>query len=192
MGDSLVQLTWRAGAAIVWDRATLTETGRFGYAGEGWGLCHDGRRLYHSDGSEVLTVRDPRFAPVQQELGALLDEFEDLAAELDYRPAELPLVSNLWGRTLSGGERLDGVYWRRHAREPVQFARSVQTLSEVGCQVLMEVGPHPVLTGMAASCVAWRTIRSIRTTPRSPRTDESSTHAGSTTTGGRSFRNRCS
>jgi glutaminyl-peptide cyclotransferase len=45
--------------AIVWDRSALTETGRLAYSGEGWGLCGDGRRLYHSDGSAVLTLRDP-------------------------------------------------------------------------------------------------------------------------------------
>ncbi len=60
VGDRLVQLTWREGVAIVWDSATLTETGRFAYPEEGWGLCGDGRRLYHSDGSARLTVRDPR------------------------------------------------------------------------------------------------------------------------------------
>ena len=60
VGDRLIQLTWREGVALVWDRASLAETGRFDYPGEGWGLCHDGRRLYHSDGSDRLTVRDPR------------------------------------------------------------------------------------------------------------------------------------
>ena len=73
VGDSLVQLTWQAGVAIVWDRATLRETGRFGYSGEGWGLCHDGRRLYHSDGSAVLTVRDPRTFAVRDRLDVTLE-----------------------------------------------------------------------------------------------------------------------
>ncbi len=59
VGERLIQLTWRAGVAIVWDRGTLAETGRFAYRGEGWGLCWDGRRLYQSDGSERLAVRDP-------------------------------------------------------------------------------------------------------------------------------------
>ena len=73
VGDELVQLTWRAGVAIVWDRASLTETRRFGYAGEGWGLCGDGRRLYHSDGSARLAVRDPRTFAVRGSLEVTLD-----------------------------------------------------------------------------------------------------------------------
>jgi glutaminyl-peptide cyclotransferase len=68
VGETLVQLTWQEGVAIVWDRASLTETGRFGYAGEGWGLCSDGRRLFQSDGSHVLTVRDPRSFAVRDRL----------------------------------------------------------------------------------------------------------------------------
>lgn len=73
VGDSLVQLTWREGTAIVWDRATFRETGRFAYPGEGWGLCYDGRRLYHSDGSEILTVRDPQSFAVRGRLAVTLN-----------------------------------------------------------------------------------------------------------------------
>ena len=48
---------------------------------------------------------------------------------------------------------LDAAYWRRHAREPVQFARSLQSLAEQNVEVLLELGPQPVLLGMAAA--AW-------------------------------------
>jgi glutamine cyclotransferase len=56
----LVQLTWTQGRALLWDLERLTPRGEFRYAGEGWGLCFDGRRLVMSDGSERLTRRDPR------------------------------------------------------------------------------------------------------------------------------------
>lgn len=61
VGDKLVQLTWRNGVAIVWDRETLAEVRRFSYKGEGWGLCYDEprRRLVQSDGSSELTFRNP-------------------------------------------------------------------------------------------------------------------------------------
>jgi glutamine cyclotransferase len=57
-GDQFVQLTWKDGVALVWDAATLTQTGSFRYTGEGWGLCNDGTRLVMSDGSPTLTFRD--------------------------------------------------------------------------------------------------------------------------------------
>jgi len=58
VGDRLIQLTWREETAIVWDAATFEEVSRFGYDGEGWGLCHDGERLVMSNGTPTLTFRD--------------------------------------------------------------------------------------------------------------------------------------
>ncbi|MYI06851.1 MAG: SDR family oxidoreductase, partial [Gemmatimonadetes bacterium] len=61
------------------------------------------------------------------------------------------LVSDVSGRVLEGAP--DGAYWRRQAREPVQFATAVQTLAELEVRLLVEVGPHGVLGPMAA--LAW-------------------------------------
>ena len=47
---------------------------------------------------------------------------------------------------------LDAAYWRRHARGTVRFAESVATLRARGMRVFLEVGPAPVLTGMARQC----------------------------------------
>ncbi len=60
VGDRLVQLTWRSGIAYAWDARTFEQLDAFEYQGEGWGLCHDGRRLVMSDGSDRLTFRDAR------------------------------------------------------------------------------------------------------------------------------------
>ncbi|MDE0579306.1 MAG: glutaminyl-peptide cyclotransferase [bacterium] len=57
--DQLIWLTWQAGTAGVYERDTLEQTGSFAYAGEGWGLCHDGTRLVMSDGSNTFTFRHP-------------------------------------------------------------------------------------------------------------------------------------
>jgi glutaminyl-peptide cyclotransferase len=65
VGDHLLQLTWQEGVAFVWRLADFQKTGEHGYAGEGWGLCYDGKRLVMSDGSDRLTFRDPAtFAPL--------------------------------------------------------------------------------------------------------------------------------
>lgn len=64
VGDHLIQLTYRAGVAFVWDRQSFNPAGRFRYAGQGWGLCYDGTDLFMSDGSATITRRDPHtFAP---------------------------------------------------------------------------------------------------------------------------------
>jgi glutaminyl-peptide cyclotransferase len=59
-GDTLVQLSWREGQALLWDRATLARRGERAYDGEGWGLTTVGSRLLQSDGSTRLTWRDAR------------------------------------------------------------------------------------------------------------------------------------
>lgn len=59
LGARAVQLTYREGAAIVYDIATLQPIETFTYTGEGWGLAFDGRVLVMSNGSNTLTLRDP-------------------------------------------------------------------------------------------------------------------------------------
>ena len=56
----LYQITWKEQRAIVWDLASFEREREFGYEGEGWGLCFDGKSLVMSDGSARLTRRDPK------------------------------------------------------------------------------------------------------------------------------------
>jgi glutamine cyclotransferase len=83
VGDRLVQLTWRNGVALLFDRDTFARVGEFHYEGEGWGLCDDGARLVMSDGSPRLTFRDPQsFAVVGSvdvhDGGVPVDELNEL------------------------------------------------------------------------------------------------------------------
>ena len=57
--EQLVQLTWKAQRAFVYELDDFTAIGTHRYIGEGWGLCHDGTRLIMSDGSDTLVFRDP-------------------------------------------------------------------------------------------------------------------------------------
>jgi glutamine cyclotransferase len=67
VGDRLVQLTWQSGRAFVYDLKTLRLLEEFRYEGEGWGLAFDGTSLILSDGSDVLTYREPRrLAPTRR------------------------------------------------------------------------------------------------------------------------------
>jgi acyl transferase domain-containing protein/D-arabinose 1-dehydrogenase-like Zn-dependent alcohol dehydrogenase/acyl carrier protein len=82
-------------------------------------------------------------------LDPVLDEFESYAAGLQFAVPTLPLVCNRTGAVLTAQTPIDATYWRRHSRQPVQFAESVRTVAALGCSVLMEIGPQPVLTGAA-------------------------------------------
>lgn len=82
-------------------------------------------------------------------LDPVLDEFESYAAQVQFATPTLPLVCNRTGAVLTAQTPIDAQYWRRHSRQPVQFAESVRTVAALGCSVLMEIGPQPVLTGAA-------------------------------------------
>ena len=86
-------------------------------------------------------------------LDPILDEFESYANRFNFSPPQRILVCNRTGATLGTSAKLDGSYWRRHARQPVEFAKSVRTLADLSCKVLLEIGPQPVLT--AAALRAW-------------------------------------
>ncbi|MCY4147685.1 MAG: glutaminyl-peptide cyclotransferase [Chloroflexi bacterium] len=58
VGDRLIQLTWQSGLAFVYDLHSFELIETIEYAGEGWGLCSDGRFLFMSDGSSYLSLRD--------------------------------------------------------------------------------------------------------------------------------------
>jgi glutamine cyclotransferase len=58
-GSRLVQLTWETNVGFVYDLASFKQLQTFNYAGEGWGLTHDDRRLIMSDGTPTLRFLDP-------------------------------------------------------------------------------------------------------------------------------------
>lgn len=59
-GRRMIQLTWRNQVGFIYDLKTFALEGQFAYAGEGWALTSDGRRLIMSDGTPELRFVDPR------------------------------------------------------------------------------------------------------------------------------------
>lgn len=55
----LYQLTWLEGVCFVYD-TNLKKIKEFYYQGEGWGLARGDDRLYFSNGSDVVSVLDPK------------------------------------------------------------------------------------------------------------------------------------
>ncbi|MGI9430247.1 MAG: type I polyketide synthase, partial [Bythopirellula sp.] len=84
----------------------------------------------------------------------VLEPFCAVADSIEFRPGQLPLVCNVSGSALPADAVLDGAYWARHIREPVRFAQGIEAVQDLGCGVLVEVGPQAILTRMAAS--HWR------------------------------------
>jgi acyl transferase domain-containing protein len=83
----------------------------------------------------------------------MLDEFEQFARTISYQIPAVDLISNVTASLADETLPLDARYWRQHAREPVRFADSIQTLHASGIRIFLEVGPSPVLTGLGRQCV---------------------------------------
>jgi glutaminyl-peptide cyclotransferase len=73
VGGKLIQLTYTEGRAFVYDFATMRLTGEFHYSGEGWGLTEDGKNLIMSNGSDLLTFRDPATFAARRRVRVMLD-----------------------------------------------------------------------------------------------------------------------
>jgi acyl transferase domain-containing protein/acyl carrier protein len=104
---------------------------------------------------EPLTVSHAFHSPL---MDPLLDEFETAAAAVSYAAPQIALISNVTGE-VAGPEIASAAYWRRHLREPVQFAKGIQTLLRRGLRIFVELGPSPTLAGMAQRFVDESTAR---------------------------------
>jgi acyl transferase domain-containing protein/acyl-CoA synthetase (AMP-forming)/AMP-acid ligase II/acyl carrier protein len=86
-------------------------------------------------------------------LEPMLGDLERAAASVTFAEKRLEIISNLTGQPVANGLLGEPAYWRRHAREPVQFAQSMQCLADRGHELFLEIGPHPTLLGMARRCL---------------------------------------
>lgn len=94
-GDVLVQLTWRAGRALLYDPETFDLEESVDYPGEGWGLTFDGKHLVMSDGSAILRFLSlPGFSEVRRvevrDRGKPVEQLN----ELEY--IEGKIYANVW------------------------------------------------------------------------------------------------
>lgn len=99
--------------------------------------------------SSRLTVSHAFHSP---HMDPVLDEFEASARQIRYRPPRLPLMCNLSGLPAEP-DTLDSRYFRDHIRQPVQFGPGVASLAADGCNVFVEIGPHPVLSPLVSQLV---------------------------------------
>jgi acyl transferase domain-containing protein/acyl-CoA synthetase (AMP-forming)/AMP-acid ligase II/thioesterase domain-containing protein/aryl carrier-like protein len=85
-----------------------------------------------------------------------LDPWERFVSKFTFSRPRVSLVSTLSGSLATYDEMSCPAYWRRHLREPVQFAAGVDRLLAEGCTAYLEIGPNPVLLGMARQHLAER------------------------------------
>jgi acyl transferase domain-containing protein/acyl carrier protein len=81
-------------------------------------------------------------------MDSILPAFEQQVAAVKLSEPDLLFVSGVSGMA-AATEFTDSRYWTRQIREPVRFATALQTLRNEGYETFIEIGPSPVLLGMA-------------------------------------------
>ena len=99
------------------------------------------------------------FAAHSPQVDAILPAFAAALQGVALREPAIPLLSNVSGAIAAAGEVAGARYWLEHLRQPVRFSQSVQALAGVGISHCIEIGPHPVLLGMAAETLPQSGIR---------------------------------
>ncbi len=80
-----------------------------------------------------------------------LDGLEASLDGVSVNSPSIAVVSNLTDQAVEPKHAFDWAYWKRHAREPVAFARNVDTLAKLGVDVAVEISPRAILTPMTVS-----------------------------------------
>ena len=82
----------------------------------------------------------------------MLDAFAETFEGIELQVPKIPLISNLTG-TLAAEEVTMAQYWRQHVRQPVNFKLGVETMSQQGCDVMIELGPKPTLISLGMQTI---------------------------------------
>jgi len=88
--DKLIQITWTSQTGFVYDLETFTLKNHFNYAGEGWGITHNGEHLIMSNGSNEIAFLNPDNFKVVKTINVMDDKGQvDKLNELEYINGEI-------------------------------------------------------------------------------------------------------
>ncbi len=97
------------------------------------------------EGVRVREIKGAVSAGHSPRVESLREDLLDACAAVAPREGEVAFYSTVTGDVLDT-DGLDGGYWYRNAREPVQFAQSVRALLALGRCTFVEVSAHPTLS----------------------------------------------
>ncbi|MGP3690373.1 SDR family NAD(P)-dependent oxidoreductase [Streptomyces sp. IBSNAI002] len=87
----------------------------------------------------------------------VLQEFQAVAAGLEFHRPAIPVISTLTGRPAAPDDLTTPRYWAEQARHAVRFQQALDTLIRERPTTLLEIGPDATLTTIAHSCTRERT-----------------------------------
>lgn len=92
-----------------------------------------------------LKVSHAFHSPMMQ---PVLESYREILTGIEFKRPGIAIVSNVTGLIID--EEIQTVdYWLQHIIKPVRFSDSMDTLFNQGCNTFVEIGPKPILIGMA-------------------------------------------
>ncbi|MFI6824219.1 type I polyketide synthase [Micromonospora sp. NPDC050187] len=109
------------------------------------------REKFTADGvkTTALHVSHAFHSPL---MAPMIPVFREVAGSVVFRLPQRTLVSNVTGAVVGTGYG-SADYWVAHVLAPVRFADGMRAVLAQGCDVVQEVGPHPVLLAAGRQCV---------------------------------------
>ncbi len=83
----------------------------------------------------------------------MLAEFKQIASEITYSEPLIKIISNVTGEIVDDDIGSPD-YWCNHIMQPVQFKKSIDTIHQLNHSIFLEIGPKPVLLGMASQFIS--------------------------------------
>ncbi|WIY03025.1 type I polyketide synthase [Amycolatopsis mongoliensis] len=87
-------------------------------------------------------------------LDEILPELREIAEELTYEPARIPVVSTVDGAEVAPERWADPEYWVANCRQGVRFLDGVRALEAAGVSRYVELGTDGTIAAMAQGCLS--------------------------------------
>lgn len=82
-------------------------------------------------------------------MNGVIEPFKEFLSTISMQTPVIPIISNLTGN-IASEEMVTSDYWCDQILNPVLFMSDIQALANTGCKNMIEIGPKPVLLGIAS------------------------------------------
>ena len=89
------------------------------------------------------SLLEPMLEPLGQRVQEIVEE---------PRAPQIQFICGATGRPVEPGVPIDAAYWMRHSREKVLYRTSVESLAELGVDLVIEIGPGAVIGAIVSMC----------------------------------------
>ncbi|WP_437819492.1 type I polyketide synthase [Sorangium sp. So ce1078] len=78
------------------------------------------------------------------QIDALWPALREAHEDVSPRPGSIPICSTVTG-AMTDGATFGAAYWADNLRAPVLFSAAIERLAAEGCEIFVEISPHPIL-----------------------------------------------